>query len=271
MLSEAAVLGFEYGYSLENPFGLTIWEAQFGDFVNSAQVIIDQFIVSSETKWDRVSGVTLFLPHGYEGQGPEHSSARIERFLQLCAGNNIQVAIPTTPAQFFHVLRRQIKQPFRRPLVIFTPKALLRHPLCVSPLADFTRSSFQEVLPAAADPQEIRSILVCAGKVYYDLLERKNRDERKDVALIRIEQFYPLRDDLLRREAEVYRQAETVAWVQEEPENGGGWAFIRPRLRELFGREPLYIGRNEAASPAVGSHRLHNREQEKLVAEAFQR
>ena len=269
LLSEAAVLGFEYGYSLETPYGLTIWEAQFGDFVNGAQVIIDQFLVSGQTKWDRSSGLTLFLPHGYEGQGPEHSSARIERFLQLCAGNNIQVAYPTTPAQFFHLLRRQVKLPFRRPLVVFTPKALLRHPRCVSRLEDFASTGFREVLPPEVDPGQVRSLLLCTGKIYYDLLEKMEADGREDIALVRIEQLYPLRTDLLKPVAEAYGGAQRIAWVQEEPRNAGAWSFLRPHLREIFGRDPEYVGRSEAASPAVGSHRLHNREQEKILEEAL--
>jgi 2-oxoglutarate dehydrogenase E1 component len=269
MLSEAAVLGFEYGYSIESPHGLTAWEAQFGDFANGAQVIIDQFIVSSETKWDRSSGLVLLLPHGYEGQGAEHSSARIERFLQVCADDNIQVVYPSTPAQFFHLLRRQVKQPFRRPLVVFTPKRLLRLPACRSDLAEFAEGHFREVLPAEAEPGKVRTVLVCSGKIYYELLEKRDQDGREDVAIVRIEQFYPLREDLLWQALEPFAKAKKFAWVQEEPANMGAWSFLRPYLAEAMGREPLYVGRDAAAAPAVGSHRLHKEEQEQILAEAF--
>ncbi len=268
MLSEAAVLGFEYGYSLESPHGLTLWEAQFGDFANGAQVIIDQFIVSSQTKWDRVSGLVLLLPHGYEGQGAEHSSARIERFLQLCADDNIQVAYPSTPAQYFHLLRRQVRQPFRRPLVVFTPKALLRLPRCTSRLEDFA-GEFREILPPENAPAQTRILLLCTGKIYYDLLEKRQKDERQDVALMRIEQLYPLRSDLLEKALEPFRRAEKIAWVQEEPRNAGAWGFLRSQLADLLGREPEFIGRPAAASPAVGSHRLHNSEQAEILEKAF--
>jgi 2-oxoglutarate dehydrogenase E1 component len=269
MLSEAAVLGFEYGYSIESPHGLTAWEAQFGDFANGAQVIIDQFIASSETKWDRASGLVLLLPHGYEGQGAEHSSARIERYLQACADDNIQVAYPSTPAQFFHLLRRQVKQPFRRPLVVFTPKSLLRLPACRSDLAEFAAGHFREVLPAEAEPGKVRTLLVCSGKIYYELLEKREQDGRENVALVRIEQFYPLREDLLRQALEPFAKAKKFAWVQEEPANMGAWSFLRPHLAEAMGREPLYVGRDAAAAPAVGSHRLHKEEQERIITEAF--
>ena len=269
MLSEAAVLGFEYGYSLETPHGLTLWEAQFGDFANGAQVIIDQFIVSSETKWDRASGLVLLLPHGYEGQGPEHSSARIERYLQACADDNIQVACPSTPAQLFHLLRRQLKRPFRRPLIVFTPKSLLRLPACRSELADFADGQFLEVLPSAAEPKKVRTLLVCAGKIYYELEEKRVQDNRDDVAIVRIEQFYPLSGEHLKQLLKPFGKVEKFAWVQEEPANMGAWSFLRPHLTEALGREPQYVGRRAAASPAVGSHRLHRQEQERIVAEAF--
>ncbi len=269
LLSEQAVLGFEYGYSLETPYGLTIWEAQFGDFANGAQVIIDQFIVSGQTKWDRVSGLTLFLPHGYEGQGPEHSSARIERFLQLCAGKNIQVVYPSTPAQFFHLLRRQVKLPFRRPLIVFTPKALLRHPGCVSSIGDFSRGTFREIIPAEKKPEEVATLLLCAGKVYYDLKEKADEEKRDNVAIVRLEQLYPLRTDLLEEVLAPYLKTRRIAWVQEEPRNAGAWNFVRPHLRAILGREPEYVGREEAASPAVGSHRMHKVEQEAILQKAI--
>ncbi len=270
MLSENAVLGFEYGYSLETPAGLTIWEAQYGDFANGAQVIIDQFIASGESKWDRVSGLVMLLPHGHEGQGAEHSSARIERFLQLCGEANLQVAYPSTPAQYFHLLRRQVLQPFRKPLIVFTPKSLLRHKLCVSSLADFTEGWFHEVIPGSAPPDKVSTVLLCTGKIYFELQERKTRDGRDDVTLVRIEQLYPLRTDLIREALVPFRGRAGFRWVQEEPCNMGAWGFIRPHLAEILGAEPTYIGRPDAAAPAVGSHREHMVEQERVIAAAFQ-
>jgi 2-oxoglutarate dehydrogenase E1 component len=269
LLSESAVLAFEYGYSVESPNGLTIWEAQFGDFANGAQVTIDQFIVSGETKWDRASGLVMLLPHGFEGQGAEHSSARIERYLQLCADNNIQVCFPTTPAQFFHLLRRQVLQAFRRPLVVFTPKSLFRHPLCVSRLDDITSGRFQEVIATREHPEQVLQVLICSGKVYYDLLEKKTAAARHDTVLIRIEQFYPLRVELLRELLGRFTRSQGYTWVQEEPENMGGWSFMRPVLTELLGKEPRYVGRSAAPAPATGSHRQHHDEQERLLAAAF--
>ena len=268
MLSENAVLGFEYGYSLATPGGLILWEAQYGDFANGGQVVIDQFIASGETKWQRVSGLVMLLPHGYEGQGPEHTSARIERYLQLCGDNNLQLAYPTTPAQYFHLLRRQVIQPFRKPLVVFTPKSLLRHPRCVSPLDQFTSGRFQEVLTEPPS-EEVGLVLLCTGKIYFELLERCERDGRRDVAIVRIEQLYPLRTELLRETLAGFPRAERFRWVQEEPENMGAWGFLRPRLAALVGSEPEYVGRREDASPAVGSHRLHKIEQERVIAAAF--
>ena len=269
MLSENAVLGFEYGYSVESPLTLTIWEAQYGDFANGAQVVIDQFVASGETKWDRVSGLVMLLPHGYEGQGAEHSSARIERFLQLCGFNNIQVAYPSTPAQYFHLLRRQMKQPFRKPLIVFTPKSLLRHPLCMSKGDEFTTGWFREVLHNGDNPDKVRQVLVCSGKIFYELLERKERENREDVALVRIEQLYPLRGDLLGEALRRYKNAAGYRWVQEEPRNMGAWSFIRPYLEEILGKKVAYAGRGEVAAPAVGSHREHKLEQERLIEEAF--
>jgi 2-oxoglutarate dehydrogenase E1 component len=269
MLSEAAVLGFEYGYSVEAPDTLTIWEAQFGDFSNGAQVIIDQFVSGGEAKWERASGLVLFLPHGYEGQGAEHSSARIERYLQLCAEHNILVTLPSTPAQFFHLLRRQILQQFRKPLVIFTPKSLLRHPACVSRMEEFTNGRFHEILADKDDPEQARTLLLCSGKVYYNLLERKVNEDRRDIALVRIEQLYPLRIDLLRETLARYQKSAETRWVQEEPRNMGAWCFIRPYLAEILGKEPIYVGRPEAAAPAVGSHRQHEVEQARVIEEAF--
>ena len=269
MLSEAGVLGFEYGYSLEAPGMLTVWEAQYGDFADGAQVIIDQFISSGDTKWARGSGLVMLLPHGYEGQGSEHSSARIERFLQLCAENNMQVVNPTTPSQYFHLLRRQVKQPFRIPLVVFTPKSLLRHPLCVSSVDELAGGRFREILPGTGNPEKMKAVLICSGKIFFEIMENRMREAREDIAVIRIEQLYPLRADLLRQELLRYRNAETFTWVQEEPRNMGAWTFIRPHLREILGKDPGYIGRRAASSPAVGSYRQHRIEQEKLIAEVF--
>jgi 2-oxoglutarate dehydrogenase E1 component len=269
MLSEAAVLGFEYGHSLEMPEGLTIWEAQFGDFANGAQVIIDQFIASGHAKWDRASGLTLFLPHGYEGQGPEHSSARIERYLALCADNNLQVAYPSTPAQLFHLLRRQVKLPYRRPLIIFTPKSLLRLPACTSPLAELATGSFTPVLADPEPQTQVQTLLLCTGKIYYELAERRRLDRLQGVALWRLEQLYPLRLDTLAEAHRGWSGLTRIAWVQEEPENMGAWPFLRPQLTRLFGREPEYIGRPAAAATAVGSHRRHGKEQAQIIDAAF--
>lgn len=269
MLSENAVLGFEYGYSLEMPEGLTIWEAQFGDFANGAQVIIDQFISSSSSKWDRTSGLVMFLPHGYEGQGAEHSSARIERYLQLCADYNMQVTNPSTPAQLFHLLRRQLKVPYRRPLIVFTPKSLLRHPDCRSKLVDFAQDRFAEIIPGQEDPKRVRTLLLCSGKLYYELKARKDADERDDVDIIRIEQLYPLRTELLKKIVARYYKYQTAVWVQEEPANAGAWSHLRPQLEELLQTCVHYVGRPAMAATAVGSHRLHTQEQKKLISKAF--
>lgn len=271
MLSEAAVLGFEYGYSVETPDDLTIWEAQFGDFANGAQVIIDQFIASSMAKWDRSSGLTLFLPHGYEGQGPEHSSARIERYLQLCAGNNMLVVNPSTPAQLFHLLRRQVRAPYRRPLIVFTPKALLRHPACTSTISEFTDGQFHELIPDQLKVDDCRRVLLCSGKIYYDLIEYRQEHNFDDVAIVRIEQLFPLHRDLLKNIIAPYPKQVEYFWVQEETENGGGWDHLRPLLAELLEQEPTYVGRKRSASPAVGSHRVHKLEQQRILEQAFSR
>jgi 2-oxoglutarate dehydrogenase E1 component len=270
-LSEEAVLGFEYGISSADPHRLVIWEAQFGDFVNSAQVIVDQFIASGESKWQRASGLVLFLPHGYEGQGPEHSSARLERFLQLCAQDNLQVVAPTMPAQLFHVLRRQVRRPFRTPLVVMTPKSLLRHPRSVSALADFTERSFQPLIDdAAAEPARVRRIVFCAGKVFHVLDEARARRGAGHVALVRLEELYPFPVDAVRAAIARYPGAADVYWAQEEPENQGAWSFVRPRLTaRLGGRRLRYAGRPEAASPATGSHAAHEDEERALIAEAL--
>jgi 2-oxoglutarate dehydrogenase E1 component len=265
LLSEAGVLGFEFGYSLDSPNVLVLWEAQFGDFANGAQVIIDQFIVCSRSKWQRDSGLVMLLPHGYEGQGPEHSSARLERYLQLCAEDNIQVCNCSTPAQYFHLLRRQMHAPYRRPLVIMTPKSLLRHKLCVSSVDDLTRGAFQPALDdCEASRDRIRKILLCSGKVYYDLLEQRNREQAPAV-ILRLEQFYPFPTDLVQRLINKYpRGKDDIAWVQEESHNMGGWAFVEPRLRDL-GYAVRYVGRDASASPASGSRQIHLREQKELM------
>ena len=269
MLSEAAVLGFDYGYTVETPDDLTIWEAQFGDFANGAQVIIDQFIASSLAKWDRPTGITMFLPHGYEGQGPEHSSARIERYLQLCADYNMQVVNPGTPAQLFHVLRRQVRTKYRRPLIVFTPKALLRHPACVSTVDDLTNGHFKEIVADDLEAKSCRRVLLCSGKIYYDLLQQRLDGKHDDVAIVRFDQLYPLNKELLMETLEPYKKNVEYFWVQEEIANGGGWDHLRPRLRELIGREPEYVGRKPSASTAVGSHRIHKIEQQNIIQRAF--
>jgi len=266
LLSEYGVLGFEFGYAMANPTALVVWEAQFGDFANGAQTMIDQFIVSSESKWQRMNGVVLLLPHGYEGQGPEHSNARPERFLQLSAENNIIVANMTTPANFFHALRRQLTWEFRKPLVVMSPKSMLRHPLCVSPVEEFTSGSFREVLgDTYADAKKVKRVLLCTGKVYFDLLEEQQASGRTDVALVRLEQLHPFPKKQLDAELAKYSKAK-VYWVQEEPENMGYWnyllRFMRRELEDVISRKP-------SASPATGYNKVHVKEQKDLVARAF--
>ena len=270
-LSEAAVLGFDYGYSLEYPKMLCLWEAQFGDFVNEAQPIIDQFIVSAESKWQQPSGIVLLLPHGYEGQGPEHSSARIERFLQECADDNIQVCNLTTAAQYFHVLRRQMKRDFIKPLIIATPKSLLRAKYASSPAEEFVHGRFNEILgsPEAGPADKMKRIIFCSGKVYYDLLNYRSDRKIDDAAIIRVEQLYPLAEKKLREMLKPFPKNVKLVWCQEEPENMGAWTFMEPRLRTLFCTEIAYAGREASASPAVGALARHKREQARLVADAF--
>ncbi|MEO5717509.1 MAG: 2-oxoglutarate dehydrogenase E1 component [Chthoniobacterales bacterium] len=271
LLSEAAVLGFDYGYSLDYPNMLCLWEAQFGDFANGAQTIIDQFIVSAESKWQRPSGIVLLLPHGYEGQGPEHSSARLERFLQACAEDNIQVCNLTTAAQYFHVLRRQMKRDFIKPLIIMTPKSLLRSEQAASRTEDFTDGSFSEILPApdVSPPEKVDRVILCSGKVYYDLLSQREKDKIPNTAIIRVEQLYPLAEEKLRAALKPYANAQKIIWCQEESQNMGAWSYIEPRLRALLGREIAYAGRNPSASPAVGALAIHKLEQASLIADAF--
>ncbi len=268
LLSEAAVLGFDYGYSLDYPQMLCIWEAQFGDFVNGAQVVIDQFISSGESKWQRVSGIVLLLPHGYEGQGPEHSSARLERFLQSCAEDNMQVANITTPANYFHALRRQMKSELRKPLIVMSPKSLLRNPLAVSKLEDFTTGAFEEIIDDPLAPQKARRVILCSGKVYYDLHSYRVANGIDDVAIVRVEQLYPLHKDKLAELAKTHAKADLV-WAQEESQNMGAWTYIAPELETIFGRKPRYAGRDASASPAVGSLAVHKRELAAFLKDAF--
>ena len=271
-LSEAAVLGFEFGYSLDYPDALIGWEAQFGDFVNGAQVIIDQFISSSEDKWRRISGLTLLLPHGYEGQGPEHSSARPERFLQLCAEDNMQVVYPTTPAQYYHLLRRQVHRRWRKPLIVLTPKSLLRLPAATSPIEALTTGRFQRVLgdDAAPPADSVERVFVCTGKVFYDLAEERKRRGDGKTAIVRIEQLYPWRDEDLTAALAPYRAARELVWVQEEPSNMGALFFVEPRLRAHAPRMAFrHVARAESASPATGSHKAHILELKALLEEAF--
>ena len=270
VLSEEAVLAFDYGYASANPYELVIWEGQFGDFANGAQVVIDQFLSSGESKWQRNSGIVLLLPHGYEGQGPEHSSARLERFLQLCAEDNIQVANCTTPAQLFHLLRRQVRRDFRKPLVIMSPKSLLRHPAATSRLDDFTKGHFEEIIDdvagSASDP--VNRVILSSGKVYYDLVDYREKNKLAHTALVRVEQLYPLHAKRLAELAKKYAKAKLV-WCQEEPENAGAGRWIMPQLEEIFGRKPVYAGRPPAASPAVGLLAKHRAQLASFLKDAF--
>jgi 2-oxoglutarate dehydrogenase E1 component len=272
MLSELAVLGFEYGFSSADPRNLVVWEAQFGDFVNGAQPVIDQFIVAAESKWQKMCGLVMLLPHGYEGQGPEHSYAYLDRFLALCAENNIQVAQPSLPSQYFHLLRRQMKRSFRKPLVLMMPKSLLRAKS--SSLDEFTNRSFQVVLddPASPNPQRVRRVLFCSGKIYFTLDEARKQHKLDDVALVRVEQFYPFPEKEIRSIFTKYRGATEIAWVQDEPENRGAWRFMDNKLRKILpeNRVLTYYGREEAASPATGAHKMHEIEEQELLAHALE-
>ena len=286
-LSEYAVLGFEYGNSITDPRALTIWEAQFGDFANGAQIIIDQFIASAESKWQRMAGLVMLLPHGYEGQGPEHSSARLERFLQLCAQENMQVAYPTTPAQIFHLLRRQVKRDWRKPLVIMSPKSMLRHPKVISPLEDLEKGSFKELIPdyaANKDPEKVKKVILCTGKIYYELIDEREKSandsakggyEPGSVAILRMEQLYPLPSEQALKELKGYPNLKTILWAQEEPKNMGAYSYVAPRLQEAFlelagkGVSFRYVGRTERASPAIGSPKVHSQEQLEIIKGCF--
>jgi 2-oxoglutarate dehydrogenase E1 component len=268
-LSEAAVLGFDYGYSLDFPDMLCLWEAQFGDFANGAQVVIDQFLAAGESKWQRTSGLVLLLPHGYEGQGPEHSSARLERFLQLCAENNFQVANITTPANYFHALRRQVKRDVKKPLIVMAPKSLLRSPAATSSLEELTTGSFQEIIPDPTASKQTERIILCSGKVYYDLCDHRDRHKVGHTAIVRVEQLYPLHRGQLDKLADSFRRDARLIWCQEEPRNMGAWTFIAPQLEEIFGRKPIYAGRDPAASPAVGMLALHRLQLASFLKKAF--
>jgi 2-oxoglutarate dehydrogenase E1 component len=278
-LSEYAVLGFEFGYSVADPLTLVLWEAQFGDFVNGGQILIDQFICCAESKWGQPSGLVLLLPHGFEGQGPEHSSARIERFLTLCAENNMQVANCTTPAQYFHLLRRQMfggedRRGIRKPLVIFTPKSLLRHPRAVSTVHDLTSGGFHEVLddPGPLELERISRVLFCSGKIYYDLLAAREERKADHIAIVRLEQLYPFAQSMVKEILQQYPSTAEVIWAQEEPRNMGPWRFLREQIQPLLEdsrRELRYVGRSESASPATGSHKRHLQEQAEILDEAL--
>lgn len=279
LLSEVAVLGYEYGYSLAEPNALVMWEGQFGDFANGAQVVFDQFISSGEAKWMRMSGLAVLLPHGYEGQGPEHSSARLERYLQLCAEDNMQVANCTTPANYFHILRRQVHRKFRKPLILMTPKSLLRHKLAVSKLVEMgPGSSFHRVLwddVQPADDAKVKRVILCSGKVYYDIFEERQKREMKDTVILRLEQLYPFPHKALIKELSRYKNAKTVVWCQEEPKNMGAWSFVEPYIETVLtelglkSKRAVYAGRVEAASPATGLMSKHNQQQAKLVDDAL--
>ncbi|MDN5201822.1 2-oxoglutarate dehydrogenase E1 component [Fulvivirgaceae bacterium BMA10] len=267
LLSEYGVLGFEYGYAMATPHALVIWEAQFGDFVNGAQVILDQFISSAYTKWHRMNGLVLLLPHGYEGQGPEHSSARFERYLQMAAGYNMFICNPTTPANLFHALRRQLEMPFRMPLIIMSPKSLLRHPKVISSLEDFTNNRFQEVIgDTYATASKVKKVLLCCGKIYYDLVDHQQKNKRKDIAIVRLEQLHPFPRTKVLAELKKYKNAK-VYWVQEEPENMGAWSFILRVFREV---KKDIISRRATASPATGYHKVHIQEQTDIIKRAFE-
>jgi len=268
-LSEYGVLGFEYGYAMVRPEGLVMWEAQFGDFANTAQAVIDLFISSGQSKWQRLSGLVLLLPHGMEGMGPEHSSARPERFLQLCADDNMQVCNPTTPAQYFHLLRRQVVARHRLPLVVLTPKSLLRHPLAVSASKDFTAGTFKPMLVDDAGQTVVKNVLLCSGKLYYQLLERRSQLALKDTALIRLEQIYPFPAAQLEKALAGFGKKTNLVWVQEEPENMGAWRFVAPHLEAAAGRRPAYIGRKAASSPATGFPAIYKQEQTAVLDEAI--
>jgi 2-oxoglutarate dehydrogenase E1 component len=271
-LSEFSCLGFEYGYSLADPNTLVMWEAQFGDFANNAQVMFDQFLTSSEFKWHRLSGLVILLPHGYEGQGPEHSSARLERFLQACAADNIQVCNCTTAGQYFHLLRRQILRSFRKPLIIMSPKSMLRLPDASSNISEITEGAFKKVIfDSELVSKDIKKVVFCSGKVYYDIKKGLEDSDKKDIALVRVEQLYPFPAVELEYVLNHFSNAKKYVWAQEEPRNQGAWLFIRDRLEPLLPKSLRleYVGRNESPSPAAGHMKVHIKEHEKLVSDAI--
>jgi 2-oxoglutarate dehydrogenase E1 component len=277
ILSELAVMGFEYGYSYSSPNALVIWEAQFGDFANSAQMVIDQYLVSGKAKWLRMSGIVLLLPHGYEGQGPEHSSARLERFLQLGANNNITVANCTTPASIFHLLRRQALRSYRNPLIVMTPKSLLRHKLAVSKLADFAEGTFFKsvIEDDVKEIDKVEKVIFCSGKVYYDLYEEREKQGKNTIALIRLEELYPYPKKEILEQLDKYKNAKQIVWCQEEHKNMGAWHYIKPKFEEVLKGigsklEVEYVGRDESASPAAGYMKLHLEELSKFLKKAFE-
>jgi 2-oxoglutarate dehydrogenase E1 component len=266
-LSEYGVLGFEYGYAMVMSDGLTIWEAQFGDFHNVAQVIIDQYISSAEEKWGLMNGLTLFLPHGFEGQGPEHSSGRIERFLTLCANNNMQIVVPSTPASLFHLLRRQMKRDFRLPLIVFTPKSLLRHPQCTSPIEEFSEGFYHEVIDDnQINKEDAKQVICCYGKLYYDLIAKREELKAYDTAILRVEQLYPFPADELTRVIRQYKNATRWVWAQEEPENMGAWSFVQRIYKEF---PFVQICRPASGSPAAGLLEIHKLRQKKIMDKIF--
>ena len=273
LLSEFAALGFEFGYASAKPDALVIWEAQFGDFANGAQVIIDQFISSSEAKWGQQSSLVMTLPHGYEGQGPEHSSARLERFLQLCAEDNMQVANFTTPTQYFHALRKQVLQEEKKPLIIMSPKSLLRHPLAVCSVEELATGRFYPFIEDSEveDADQIDRLVICSGKVYYDLYKEREEQEKTSVAIARLEQFYPFPDKDLSSYLEQMSHVKDIVWCQEEPRNMGAWTFVSPRIEKLLGKDQKlrYAGRQASASPAAGQKAIHEAEQKKLIEDAL--
>ncbi len=268
ILCEFAALAFEYGYSLSNPKTLTLWEAQYGDFVNGAQIVIDQYITTGEMKWNRYSAFTMLLPHAYEGHGPEHSSCRLERFLQLAGNQNIQVVYPTTPAQYFHLLRKQAIRKLKKPLVILTPKSLLRHPLCISSLNDLSSKNFEELLDDPMPIKKPKKILFCSGKVFYDLIQEREKRKREDIVIIRVEQIYPFKEDAVKKYLNQYKGAKEVYWVQEEPKNMGAWSFIRLKMKHFC--DIGHIGNQESASPATGSHAMFVKDQKRILDAAFE-
>jgi len=269
LLSELAVLAFECGFSTADPRVLTIWEAQFGDFANGAQIVIDQFISAGEHKWGKSTGLVMLLPHGFEGQGAEHSSARIERVLQLCSGNNMQVCVPSTPAQMFHLLRRQMLRNCRKPLIVITPKSLLRHKECTSSLDDLASGYYRRVLPDVdhIKPKNVKHIILCSGKVYYELLNERRAKKRNDLAIIRVEQLYPFPGPELNKVLKCYTNTNDIVWVQEEPKNQGAWDFVKPRIPAMLDKswQLYYVGRESSSAPAVGSAKLHGIQQRELI------